>query len=505
MRTDWLLLQRLAEELDRALRGARIRSVGRTPDGRLGLGVTAGTVAIDAFGPTPLVTIAGELPLAREAGWVRTMADALEGLRIDCVRSRRSDRLIAFECSARSRFGVESGYRLVAELVPRFGNVLLLKDDTIVSAAKTFSRAENARRAIVVGEGYEPPPLPAVPRVLAPPAAEGAGPADGAANRDVYAYWDDPNLVAVYLTPLAEFATLRMTREPALLPLLSRAAGIANNQRAAQAFQARRAALRDRVAKRALALAVERAALVRQRDDTQARDDLRTAGDLLYAHAHEIARGARSFAPPSEPDRRIELDPQLDAKGNAAALFKRYRKDAAKSDHALARLDELDADRSFAEELLWELERSDADTLADVAEAVERLERRKARAPRRTQHRGKPLEVRLSDEARIYVGRSPRGNAELTFRLARPGDLWFHARNTPGAHVILHIDSGREPSEAELERAAALAAYHSKARSSERVDVDFTERKFVRRRQNAPPGLVWYTNARTIAAAPMPA
>ena len=164
MRTDWLLLQRLAEELDGALRGARIRSAGRTPDGRFGLGVTAGTVAIDAFGPTPLVTIAGELPLAREAGWVRTMADALEGLRIDRVRSRRGDRLIVFECSARSRFGVESGYRLVAELVPRFGNVLLLKDDTIVSAAKTFSRAENARRAIVVGEGYEPPPLPAVRR-----------------------------------------------------------------------------------------------------------------------------------------------------------------------------------------------------------------------------------------------------------------------------------------------------------------------------------------------------
>lgn len=499
------MLQRLGEELDRALRGARIRSVGRTPDGRFGLGVTAGTVAIDAFGPTPLVTLAGELPLAREAGWVRTMADALEGLRIEGVRSRRGDRLIAFECSARSRFGVESGYRLVAELVPRFGNVLLLKDDTIVSAAKTFTRAENARRAIAVGEAYEPPPLPAAPRVLAPPAPEGTAPAEATADSGIYAYWDDGHLVAAYVAPLEEFTTLRLTREPALLPLLSRAAGVATDERSAQAFEARRAALRQRVEKRAQVLALERAALVRQRDDANARDDLRTAGDLLYAHAHEIPRGAASFAPPGEPDRRIELDPQLDAKGNAGALFRRYRKAVAKSEHARARLDELDGDLSFAGDLLWELERGDADTLADVTEAVERLERRKARTPRRTQRRGKPLEVRLSDEARIYVGRSPRGNAELTFRLARPGDLWFHARNTPGAHVVLHIDSGRAPSEAELERAASLAAYHSKARASERVDVDFTERKFVRRRQNAPPGLVWYTNARTIAAAPMPA
>ena len=506
MRTDWLLLQRLAEELDGALRGARIRSAGRTPDGRFGLGVTAGTVAIDAFGPTPLVTIAGELPLAREAGWVRTMADALEGLRIDRVRSRRGDRLIVFECSARSRFGVESGYRLVAELVPRFGNVLLLKDDTIVSAAKTFSRADNARRAIVVGEAYEPPPLPAVPRVLAPSRSEDAGAEDRAGDSAIYAYWDDQTLVAAYVTPLPQFATLRMTREPTLLPLLSRAAGVANREIASQAFEARRAALRERVAKRARVLAREREALARQRDDADARDDLRSAGDLLYAHAHEIPRGAASFAPPSEPDRRIDLDPQLDAKGNAAAIFRRYRKAVAKSAHARSRLDDLDSDLRFAEELLWELERTDADTLAEVAEAVERLERRKARTGTgRTQRRGKPIEVRLSDEARIYVGRSPRGNAELTFRLARPRDLWFHARNTPGAHVILHIDSGREPSAAELERAASLAAYHSKGRASERVDVDFTERKFVRRRQNAPPGLVFYTNARTIAAAPMPA
>ena len=490
------MLQRLAEELDRALRGARIRGAGRMPDGRFGLHVAAGIVAIDAFGPSPLVTLEDEVALTHEAGWVRTMADALEGLRIDGVRSRSGDRLIAFECSARSRFGVESGYRLVAELVPRFGNILLLKDDTIVSAAKEFSRADNARRAIAVGESYEPPPLPAVPRVLAP-GATGAG--------DVYAYWEGERLAAAYVAPLPQFAPLRATREPALLPLLSRAAHSATGERAAQAFDARRAALRERLRKRMAALASDRAALVRERDDDAARDDLRTAGDFLYAHAHEIERGANSFAPPGAPGRTIVLDPERDAKGNAAAFFKRYRKAVTKAEHARARLGELDADLNFAEQLLWELERSESETLAEVAEGVERLEHRKAAAPRPAERRGKPLEIRLSDEARVYVGRSPRGNAELTFRVARPDDLWFHARNTPGAHVVLHIDSGRAPSGAELERAASLAAYHSKARGSERVDVDYTERKFVRRRQNAPPGLVWYTNARTIAAAPSPA
>ena len=67
---------------------------------------------------------------------------------------------------------------------------------------------------------------------------------------------------------------------------------------------------------------------------------------------------------------------------------------------------------------------------------------------------------------------------------------------------MLHLDSAREPTAPELERAAELAAYHSKARASDKVSVDYTERKYVRRRQNAPPGLVWYSNARTLVVAP---
>ena len=142
------------------------------------------------------------------------------------------------------------------------------------------------------------------------------------------------------------------------------------------------------------------------------------------------------------------------------------------------------------------------ETLDDVAEAASRLERKKSAAPKAAPTKRKPLDVRIADDARIYVGRSPKGNADLTFRLARPDDFWFHARETPGAHVVLHIDTAREPAPAELERAAELAAFHSKARASEKVVVDYTERKYVRRQQNAPPGLVWYTNARTLVVVP---
>jgi predicted ribosome quality control (RQC) complex YloA/Tae2 family protein len=563
--TDWLIVRRLAAELDRTLRGARIRDAGRIADGRFGLRVPQGTVAIDAFGPTPIVALEGEYELERTAGWVRAAAVTLAGLRIDRVRARRGDRLIAIECSSRSRFGVESGYRLVAELVPRFGNVLVLKDDTIVAASKEFTRAENAMRSIVVGDAYEPPPLPRapedaeslasafaalgfddaergrtrasralraavplVPRLIADSivaeTARAAGADPGAlatrararaesivaaaegtpeALGDVFAYRDAAGeLVQCHVVPLEQFAQYAVSRERALVPLLAELVGRATHERATRTFAARRDRVRERIEKRRAALAAERAGLERERDDAAARDRLRVAGELLYAHLAEVPARARSFVPPSAPEVTIALDPELDAKGNAAAIFKRYRKAVTKLEHVARRLADIDAELAFAHELAWELERAEPETLDDVAEAADRLDRRKAAGPKATPAKRRPLDVRIADDARIYVGRSPKGNVDLTFRLARPDDLWFHARNTPGAHVVLHLDTPRPATDGELERAAELAAFHSKARASEKVSVDFTERKHVRRRQNAPPGLVWYTHARTLVVVP---
>jgi predicted ribosome quality control (RQC) complex YloA/Tae2 family protein len=542
-------------------------------DGRFGLGIAQATVAIDVFGPTPIVTLEDERTLEHEAGWVRATADALEGLRFDAVRARRGDRLIAFECSSRSRFGVQSGYRLVAELVPRFGNIVLLKDDTVVAAAKEFARGVNSLRATVVGHAYEPPPLPVLPpeddsfssvlealfttrtdeartpagsdeararagralRAAVPllpklvadslvaeaASLSGAAPTavaertlaranaivgstEGAAQAlgDVFAYRDGARLVQCHVVPLAQYAALTMSREAALVPLLGEVVGAATTERSRHAFEARRATLVKRVEKRRAALRAEREGLERDRDDAAGRDALRKAGELLYAHLADVPAGASSFVPASEPSVTIDLDPELDAKANAAAIFNRYRKATAKLEHIALRLAELERSERFAEQLVWELERAEPETIEDVADSVERLERRKALVRRERARRQKPLDLRVADDARIYVGRSPRGNADLTFRIARPGDLWFHARATPGAHVVLQLDSSREPTAGELARAAGLAAFHSKAHASEKVSVDYTERKHVRRQANAPPGLVWYTHARTLLVAP---
>ncbi|MBC5809677.1 MAG: NFACT family protein, partial [Candidatus Eremiobacteraeota bacterium] len=503
MLTDWLIVRRMAAELDRRVRGARIRGAGVLADGRFAVQTTAGTLVLDAFGATPAVLLRDDGEVTATAGWPRAADGALATLRIESIRARRGDRLVAFECASRSRFGVSSGYRLVAELVPKFGNVLVLKGDVVVTAAKYFPAAAGARRTVAAGETYEPPPVPssdpgraealfnALSAALGDLAASDASSpeqpalrktstaalrrldpllplaiaeslvfacaarlaergtfrdadAAGACARDLlgraraaveeaeraadafdplFVYRDGGQLVQVHLVALAQFDRLAHEGAADVLPLLEEAAAGEDSRRAGTAVRGRRAALSARLEKRRTALTRDRDTLKKELAGTDDRDELRRTGEALYARAYE------------EPEGKAE----------AAALFKRYRKAGTKREHVARRLAELAvADETLAQ-LAWELERSDDASLDEVAEAIDRIERRK-KPVRATSRKKKIDEIVLSDDARIFVGRSPRGNAELTFKTSRPDDWWFHARGIPGAHVVLRLDTAREAS-----------------------------------------------------------
>jgi predicted ribosome quality control (RQC) complex YloA/Tae2 family protein len=107
-------------------------------------------------------------------------------------------------------------------------------------------------------------------------------------------------------------------------------------------------------------------------------------------------------------------------------------------------------------------------------------------------------EYRASDGTRILVGRGADRNDELTFQVARGSDLWLHARDVPGAHVILLLQPGRAPSEQALVDAATLAAHHSNARGEAQVDVGYTLRKHVRKPPRSRPGLVTTSEMKTL-------
>jgi predicted ribosome quality control (RQC) complex YloA/Tae2 family protein len=567
MTTDWILMRRAAAELERALRGGRVTDVGLVDDGRVAVQFGGlkkrgpATLAVDAFGSPPLVTLDdAELALAVDPGWLRAAGATLRGMRLTSVRARHGDRVLVLSFGTASRFGVESESRLVLELVPRYGNVVLLHDRTVVAAAKQFSPAENEARSVQVGLPYEPPPLqqpsldfagfaaaleaagdakartralggfrPEIPRLIAasliaqsdaipwPSVAQLAawldertrallstteGEPDGLG--DVHVYRDaDGAVVAAHVISLAQYAALAHETVSSLLGVFAETRTATLRARRGDATERRRASLLARVVKRARSTGEELAAAEARIADAGARDRLRESGDALFTHLHEIPAGVTSFVPPTNPALTIALDPELDVNANAQRYYARYRKAADALPHLEKRRDTLAARRDALDALAFEVERADAPTLPELEADLDELEGRPPqRAAQSAAKRRAPLRLDRPSGARIYVGRSPRENVEVTFKIARPDDLWFHARGIPGSHVVLQTAPGSEPQDEDLATAADLAAKHSKARNAPRVEVDYTERKYVRKQRDAGPGMVWYTNARTRIGTP---
>jgi len=452
VRTSPTIVQQAARELEARLKGGKLQDAGRLPDGRVALALwshgTTQLLCIDVFGSPPLMTLeTGELPIATEQGFVRSLVTTLRGTTVLAVQARKNDRILRFDFGVRSRFGVVSLHALIVELVPRFG--ILVKDldgfegGTIISALREFSLAENQTRAIEAGRPYEPPPLRPTTDVVEQE-REIAG-----SVLEMFTQW----------------------RSTAWEKQASRAG---NHQRNSILKTLRNAEHRTRN---------ELASIAEKRMKAVAREDLRAEGEGIFATLHELDESVRN-----------------EAKERAAELFAHYRKLGASLPHLDERETKLRARHENITHLQWELERAEDLDLPDIAEVVSQTLRMSPRAARpgnvrvNRQRKRKPLELRTESGSRILVGRTPIENAELTFRIAQPDDLWFHVQGQPGAHVILHRDDRSEAPDEDIVTAAQLAAYHSKARNSTKVAVDYTQRKHVRKRPDAAPGLVFYTH-----------
>ncbi|HVN68879.1 MAG TPA: NFACT RNA binding domain-containing protein [Candidatus Binatia bacterium] len=489
MLTDWLLIRRLAQEIEERLRGARVEDAGLTADGRVGLVLRRRgervLLALDVFASPPLVTIEDEeLGIAAEPGFVRALERSLRGMILTRASVRRNDRLIRLTFGSRSSFGVGDELELYLELVPRYGNLVLVKGGTVIAARKEFAPSENARRAVTAGGGYELPPLPA--RTVAIAAQT---PPDEAAELDepLYVYRRGGQLLQAYVAPLEGFDDVEPSRENSLLALLAELRTQLTARAGGERVAARRSAIAKRLDARERKLGAELAQIAAKQERADRREALRAEGEQIFSTLHELGDDEREAA-----------------KERAAALFAEYKRLGKSLPHLATRERAVRQSLEAVETLRWESERTAGEDLGAVEAAVAELgPRRGAPAVARVAKRKRPpLELRTPGGSRIVVGRSPAENAELTFRLARPNDVWFHAKGIPGAHVILARDDRAEVPEEDLAAAASLAAYYSRAKASSSVPVDYTLRKHVRKQRAAPPGLVWYTHAKTIVAEP---
>jgi predicted ribosome quality control (RQC) complex YloA/Tae2 family protein len=256
------------------------------------------------------------------------------------------------------------------------------------------------------------------------------------------------------------------------------------------------------------ALRKAESALERNREAlTQARaaERLRVMGELLLAYGSRVRPGDTAVALPDHTAGGAEvvvpLDPTVTPVENARRLFRRYQKARAGAGVLPERIAQLEAEGRMLREALVQIgAATSADELWEVhADLAARGVLRRGPRSQPAAHAG-PRRFRTPDGSLVLVGRSARENERVTFHLAGPDDLWFHARGVAGAHVVLKASG--TPSEAGVTAAAQIAAYYSEGRHTGRVAVDCVARKHVRRRRGGSSGEVTYEEERTLLVPP---
>lgn len=238
-------------------------------------------------------------------------------------------------------------------------------------------------------------------------------------------------------------------------------------------------------------------------------EDLRLYGELLTANIHLIQPGMKSVEVTNYYDSStltIPLDVKLSPSKNAQHYFKKYGKSKTAIKEKQIQLDENEAEIKYLESVLSFLENTDdvveiESIRAELVETGYIRRRRQAGGFKEKKYKPVPYRYTLSNGMSVLVGRNNKENDILTFKTAGNKDLWLHTKDIPGSHVIVQ-SGGTELDEEAVWEAAAIAAYHSKARTSENVPVNYVQIKYVKKPAGAKPGMVIFTNNRTVYVNP---
>lgn len=238
----------------------------------------------------------------------------------------------------------------------------------------------------------------------------------------------------------------------------------------------------------------------KQLKDSDKKDKYKVYGELINSFGYGLPEGAKELVAQNYYDDnrliKIPLDPSLTPQENAQKYFDRYGKlkRTAEALHTLteetrAQIDHLESIQNALDIAL------SADDLVQIKEElIEYGFIKKGKGGKKHKTKSKPFHYVSSDGYDMYVGKNNYQNDELTFKFATGGDWWFHAKKMPGSHVIVKAKDGEMPDRV-FEEAGQLAGFYSKGRDNEKVEIDYLQRKNVKKPAGSAPGfVVYYTN-----------
>lgn len=237
----------------------------------------------------------------------------------------------------------------------------------------------------------------------------------------------------------------------------------------------------------------------RQLRDTENREKYKIYGELLHVYGYDVPEGAKkldAFNYYTNENISIPLDPQKTAAENAQKYFEKYNKQKRTFEALTELIKETHDEILYLESIsnALDIARSEDDLIQIKEELIETGFVRRKFTKKKVKIHSKPLHYLSSDGYHMYVGKNNLQNEELTFHFANGNDWWFHAKGAPGSHVIVRTN-GDELPDRTFEEAGRLAAYYSKNSKAEKVEIDYIEKKHVKKPAGGKPGfVVYYTN-----------
>jgi predicted ribosome quality control (RQC) complex YloA/Tae2 family protein len=408
----------------------------------------------------------------KDSSFAQLLRKHIGGAQLTSLTKDENDRIVRFHFATPDALGNNHARTLIAQLTGKAANLLLLDERGYIIDALRTPHGEGQQ----IGDQYEPP-----------------------AHASIFKAQPKEQQEAL---PFAKdsYATL---------------------SEAADAYYREQAAARQFNA-RATSLAQHTAKLIRQKEKLRRdlhgditthgdADEHKHLGDLLLANlTSAVRRGGivtlTDFYAEGEPPIELEIDENSSLQEEAARRFSRYTKAKRAAREIATRLDvlatELETLRSREAELKEIIAARDEAALAEFEVEKKKEKRTPSRAQKSPESVTGARRYRSSDNYEILVGRAARDNDQLTFRVARPHDLWLHAADYPGSHVVVRNPTRKEIPHRTIIEAAELAANFSQARTNAKVDVHYTQRKFLSKPKNSAPGLVRMSSFRTIAVEP---
>ena len=542
MSFDGFFLHHMVEELRTELLNGRIQKINQPFDQELVLQIRSNRKshrlllsAHPVFGRIQLTESTFENP-AQPSTFIMVLRKYLQGAVIESIEQIENDRIVEITVSNKNEIGDHIQATLIIEIMGKHSNILLVDKSShkILEVIKHIGFSQNSYRTLLPGATY-----------ITPPSTEALNPFM-VKDEKLFEILQTQELTAKNLQNLFQglgrdtatelerqllndkLATFRnffgQETKPCLtdksfscVPFSSKTAENFDSLSQLLDIYYKDKAERDRVKQQASELIrrVEnelqknRQKLKKQEKEllaTENAEEFRQKGELLTTFLHQV---------PNDQDQvilenyytnqpiTIALDKALTPNQNAQRYFKRYQKLKEAVKYLTDLIEETKATILYLESVETVLNQAGLDEIAEIREELIQTGFIRRRQREKIQKRQKPEQYLASDgKTIIYVGRNNLQNEELTFRMARKEELWFHAKDIPGSHVV--ISGNLNPTDEVKTDAAELAAYFSKGRLSNLVQVDMIEVKKLNKPTGGKPGFVTYTGQKTLRVTPDP-